>query len=211
MRYLTGVLALLLISACSEPEQSSYENIARSFNMPMNIGPVCGNPDVYGIELEDIGTGAGPGCGVDDPVKVFMVSGVALQRQPSVTCETAEALNSWVAEAAQPTVEDIGTRIESLKVVADYSCRTRNNVRGARMSEHSRGNAIDIAGLTLADGTVLSVLEDWRSGAHSGLMKALHATACGPFGTVLGPQSDRHHQDHFHFDVASYRSGPYCK
>ncbi|MEM9755898.1 MAG: extensin family protein, partial [Pseudomonadota bacterium] len=25
------------------------------------------------------------------------------------------------------------------------------------------------------------------------------------------PESDRFHQDHFHFDVADYRSGPYCR
>ena len=211
MRFIAGLLAALVVSACSEPAPS-YDDIARSYNMPLSIGPVCGNPDIYGIEMEDIGNGAGRGCGVDDPVKIFMVSGVALQNQPSVNCETAQALNSWVSEAAQPVVEeDIGTRIESLKVIADYSCRTRNNQKGARMSEHSRGNALDIAALKLADGTVLSVLNDWRSEAHAGLMKALHASACGPFGTVLGPKSDRHHQDHFHFDVASYRSGPYCR
>ena len=210
MRVVAAILALFVIGACTEPEPS-YEDIARAYNMPLTIGPVCGNPDIFGIELEDIKGRSGRGCGIDDPVKVFMVSGVALQNQPSVHCDTAQALNSWVSEAAQPVVADLNTRIESLRVIADYSCRTRNNRRGARMSEHSKGRALDIAGLRLADGTVLSVLEDWRSEAHSGLMRALHASACGPFGTVLGPKSDRHHQDHFHFDVASYRSGPYCR
>lgn len=210
MRLIAALLAFVSLGACTEPEQS-YEEIARSMNMPLNIGPVCGSPDIFGIELEDIGSGPGRGCGVDDPVKIFMVSGVALRNQPSVNCDTAQALNSWVSEAAQPAVADLKTRIESLHVVADYSCRTRNNVRGARMSEHSRGNALDIAGLKLADGTELTVLKDWGSKAYAGLMQSLHGSACGPFGTVLGPRSDRHHRDHFHFDVASYRSGPYCR
>jgi len=39
----------------------------------------------------------------------------------------------------------------------------------------------------------------------------MHRAACGPFGTVLGPNADRFHQDHFHFDTARHRSGPYCR
>jgi hypothetical protein len=39
----------------------------------------------------------------------------------------------------------------------------------------------------------------------------MHKAACGPFGTVLGPNSNRFHQDHFHFDTARYRSGSYCR
>jgi hypothetical protein len=27
----------------------------------------------------------------------------------------------------------------------------------------------------------------------------------------LGPDADRYHQDHFHLDTASHRSGPYCR
>jgi hypothetical protein len=42
-------------------------------------------------------------------------------------------------------------------------------------------------------------------------MRRAHKTACGPFGTVLGPNADRYHQDHFHFDTARYRSGSYCR
>jgi len=30
-------------------------------------------------------------------------------------------------------------------------------------------------------------------------------------GTVLGPEANRFHRDHFHFDTAEYRSGPYCR
>ena len=33
----------------------------------------------------------------------------------------------------------------------------------------------------------------------------------GGFGTVLGPESDQFHQDHFHFDTARHRGGPYCR
>ena len=35
--------------------------------------------------------------------------------------------------------------------------------------------------------------------------------ACGIFGTTLGPGSDGYHEDHLHFDTASYRNGSYCR
>ena len=34
----------------------------------------------------------------------------------------------------------------------NYACRSRNNVRGARLSEHAFGNALDVAGFKLANG-----------------------------------------------------------
>ena len=80
-----------------------------------------------------------------------------------------------------------------------------------RLSEHGKGRAIDISGLVLANGEVITVLKGWRQPGESKLLKTLHKAACGPFGTVLGPNSDRFHQDHFHFDTARYRSGAFCR
>jgi hypothetical protein len=110
-----------------------------------------------------------------------------------------------------PTVGRTGGGVANLRVVASYACRTRNSQAGARLSEHARGNAIDIAGIGLADGSELTVLSDWGSGREGRILRQLHAEACGPFGTVLGPNSDRFHRDHFHFDTATYRSGRYCR
>ena len=32
----------------------------------------------------------------------------------------------------------------------------------------------------------------------------------GIFGTTLGPDGDRYHKNHMHFDTADQRNGPYC-
>jgi hypothetical protein len=95
--------------------------------------------------------------------------------------------------------------------VAHYACRTRNSVKGAKISEHGRGRAIDIAAFQLRNGSEISVLKHWGQGGNGKALSKIHRAACGPFGTVLGPKSDRHHRDHFHFDTARYRSGPYCR
>jgi len=101
--------------------------------------------------------------------------------------------------------------VTSLKVAAHYACRTRNSRKGARISEHGKGRAIDIAAFRLDNGDEISVLDDWNSSRKGRILRRLHASACGPFGTVLGPDSDRHHQDHFHFDTARHRNGSYCR
>jgi hypothetical protein len=54
------------------------------------------------------------------------------------------------------------------------------------------------------------VAEDWRRSAGKPMKKAYRA-ACGTFGTTLGPESDRHHRDHLHFDIADQRGGAYCR
>ncbi|MCR9069954.1 MAG: extensin family protein [Rhodobacteraceae bacterium] len=173
-------------------------------------GALCGQPGLVGDRLEPI-TGRISGCGIAEPVRLRAVDGIALTTPATINCATAEALQSWVQRTVIPEVGRRGGGVENLRVVASYACRTRNSQAGARLSEHATGNAIDIAAIGLVNGTEISVLRDWGNGREGRILQSLHRGACGTFGTVLGPNSDRFHRDHFHFDTASYRSGPYCR
>ena len=42
-------------------------------------------------------------------------------------------------------------------------------------------------------------------------LKQIHADACGIFSTVLGPEANDAHRDHFHFDTAKRRYKAYCR
>lgn len=42
-------------------------------------------------------------------------------------------------------------------------------------------------------------------------LKRIHADACKYFGTVLGPEANEAHRDHFHFDMAPRRRSNYCR
>lgn len=42
-------------------------------------------------------------------------------------------------------------------------------------------------------------------------LKKIHEEACGVFGTVLGPEANDAHRDHFHFDLAPRRRRAYCE
>lgn len=173
-------------------------------------GSVCGRPEIKGVAIQPI-PGKVSGCGLSDGVKVTSVSGIPLSTPITVDCNTAVTFNAWVGQALIPLVGRTGGGIREINIMASYACRPRNNQRGAKISEHGRGHAVDFGGFTLANGVQVSVLKHWSDSQFGPTMQALHKAACGPFGTVLGPKSDRYHQNHFHFDTASYRSGSYCR
>ncbi|MDU8927176.1 extensin family protein [Alisedimentitalea sp. MJ-SS2] len=173
-------------------------------------GAVCGDTALQGEPVGHV-PGKISGCGVADAIKLRSVSGVALSQRSVMDCGTAKALKRWVDGGLKPAVGRRGGGAAKIKVAAHYSCRTRNNKKGARISEHGKGRAIDISAVYLADGSELSVLKHWGQGWRGKALKKMHKVACGPFGTVLGPNADRYHRDHFHFDTARYRSGSYCK
>ena len=200
-----SLLALLLLAACTRagaPDLSAYPN-------EEGLTRLCNNPAILGEVVAPISEGA---CGIENPVAVRYVAGVRLSTPATLNCRTANTLASWVENDAQDAVAKFRSRITEMRVLASYACRTRNSRRGARLSEHALGNGIDIAMFTLANGVELSVEEDWGSAGKEGkAIRALHESACGPYGTVLGPESDRFHYNHFHLDTAEYRSGSYCR
>lgn len=166
-------------------------------------GSVCGDRAIRGEKIAPI-TSKTQGCGIKNPVRVTEVAGVRLSQAVTVECDTAVALKDWIERAMRPA---FGKReVVQLRIAAHYVCRGRNNKRGARLSEHSKGRALDIAGFIFSDGTEWSVLRDYNK-----QMRTAHKGACGIFGTTLGPGSDGFHEDHLHFDTARYRSGPYCR
>ena len=188
----------------------SVEHLAMSKRRARRKGAICGDVDIQGDEIGHV-PGKINGCGIKNAVSVRSVSGVMLSRPATMDCTTAKALNRWVEKGVQPAFRRAGPVVE-MRVAAHYACRTRNSQKGARISEHGKGKAIDISSFTMKSGQVITVQDGWAEGGTSRrMLTEAHKKACGPFGTVLGPQADRYHQDHFHMDTASYRAGPYCK
>jgi hypothetical protein len=42
-------------------------------------------------------------------------------------------------------------------------------------------------------------------------LRGVHRTACGIFATVLGPEANKAHKNHFHVDMAARKNGPFCE
>ena len=189
------------------PERIPREAEERA--MARRRGQVCGDPAIQGDTLGVVsGRGA---CGIDSGVRVRSIAGVALNPSATMDCRTAQALKTWITRGAQPAVVSEGGGLASLRVVSHYACRFRNSASSGRLSEHAFGRAIDIAGIGLRNGQEISVLRDWGRGDRGRALRSMWQSACGPFGTVLGPEANAAHRDHFHFDTARYRSGSYCR
>lgn len=175
------------------------------------LGTLCRDRDLRGQELGQVPAKRN-GCGIrQGAIRLYAIGGVRLSRPAVMECATAKALKQWVQTGMDTSVGRYGRGVAEVKVAAGYACRTRNSRPGARISEHGKGRAIDISAFELKNGETISVLNDWGKGRKGRILKDMHRRACGPFGTVLGPDADRHHRDHFHFDIARHRSGPYCR
>lgn len=166
-------------------------------------GSVCGDPSIKGEKLAPVKSKV-KGCGIPEAVRVTNVAGVRLSTPATINCGTAKALKAWITKGVEPVYGK--GKVVQLEVAASYSCRPRNNKKGARISEHGRGNAIDISGLTFSNGKSVSVLRNYDKS-----MRKIHKNACGIFGTTLGPGSDGFHENHLHFDTVRYGGKPYCR
>lgn len=156
----------------------------------------------------------GNGCEVPNAWAVQQLGSVAFSRSATMNCGMAAPLKDWLEDVVQPTAQrTFGESVVSVDVAASYSCRPRNNKSGAKMSEHGYGNAIDIAAFTLESGRRVTVLEGWRGARDErSFLRTVHDEACGEFRTVLGPESDAAHRNHFHLDLQNRASGKsFCR
>lgn len=158
----------------------------------------------------------GPSCGIDYPVSLSGLSG-NIDVKPAVTlnCQTTLAFAKWVKSELAPSARlRYLTGIGSIQPMGGYSCRRMNNSRQRYnpMSEHARGNAIDIGRFTLKNGHDIDIRKKgFFSFREAGLLKAVRTDSCKYFNTVLGPGSNKEHWNHFHFDLRNRASGNrYC-
>ena len=144
----------------------------------------------------------GEGCGFENALQTRQVL-TPLNDALSMSCPLAASLYIWEQASARPLAEDMfGSPLVRLETYGTYSCR---NIAGSRQrSEHATANAIDIAGFRLADGRLISVVEDWGARSPEGrYLKRVHKAACKLFSVTLGPDYNAAHADHFHFDFGS--------
>jgi hypothetical protein len=150
----------------------------------------------------------GPGaCGISYPFKVSAFGGgtVGLTQKVTLGCPIIPRIDGWIDDVVQPAARlYFGVGVAEVKS-GSYSCRPRNNQRGAKLSEHSFGNAIDVMAFRLLDGREVTILRGWRGPPEEqGFLREVFLGACDRFSTVLGPGADAFHYDHLHLDLARH-------
>ena len=154
----------------------------------------------------------GPGiCGMTRPLHVSALANgaIAVDKTLTIDCPMIPALEAWLNEIVEPDAQArFGQRVATLNVVGAYSCRSVDNIAGAQLSEHAFGNAVDVAGFTLADGRAIDFVHDWKKtdGQEGAFLHEAQAGACRYFTTVLAPGADVFHYNHIHLDLANHGS-----
>lgn len=148
-------------------------------------------------------------CGAERPFEMSAALGGRVQLKPAamLRCPMVPAVERWLSGVVEPAAQHFFRMpVVEIKVAASYSCRPMNHVSGARLSEHGHANALDVSTFILADGSRIDVKSNWSTGGpqERGFLRAVHQGACSEFTTVLGPDHDRLHYDHFHLDLARH-------
>jgi hypothetical protein len=230
-------------------------------------------------------------CGTPAPLLLRSAGAVAkvkLDPAPMMNCRLAAQLTRWVDTVLQPAAREVlGSPITRIVGASSYACRNIYNRPEGPLSEHAKGNAVDIAAFVTADGRKISVAKGWgpterdiaeaqrkiaeaaeaakaaatkqkdakkpredadpsietaakksrakeqgnvhKAGfksdppavtvtasvkaattSESVFLKRLHREACGVFGTVLGPEANEAHRDHFHLDAKERKRHAVC-
>ncbi|MDP9812115.1 hypothetical protein J2W42_004985 [Rhizobium tibeticum] len=172
---------------------------------------------ILGVVFKDIARiDDGNGCGIDKPIKVSeALPGIKLKPEAVFRCPVALALARWMKESVIPSAsvaaKDQG-RIVAVNQASSYICRLRNGAETGKVSEHARGNAIDIASFSFEKGKEVAVQPRREDPTLIGaFQRTISAAGCLYFTTVLDPDSDAAHETHFHLDVLERNGGyRYC-
>ncbi len=132
---------------------------------------------------------------------------------PAATCAVFAMFERWRRQIVEPAARELlGASVAQIEHLGTYSCRRLYGRAEGRWSEHSQGNAIDIAAFVLSDGRRIVVLRDWKgTGEEAEFLRRVRDGACQSFSTVLSPDYNEAHADHLHFDQADRSFGGVCR
>lgn len=157
----------------------------------------------------------------------------------TATAVTTRVLGNWGLTAREIRARDIAAakaaeeKLKAEKAAAEAASAAARSKEGQRASSGAASPVVRVEpprssagreGFSIAPNH-LGGPADKNAGATSAatpvkpeppsrdqrFLRAAHATACRYFGTVLGPEANFAHHNHFHLDMAPRRSGNFCE
>lgn len=211
---------LLLVAGCGAvPDSREPHRVRGEASIPM-VAQM--RPETLQCQAELGKTGAsfapladkyyGAGCSALNAVKLDRVGGdkgeISVTNLGPLACPAANTLAGWARFGVDRAARQImGSPLARIETMGSYSCR---NVAGSgRLSAHARAEAIDISAFVLEDGRRISVLDGWNASVKEReFLRVAHDSACKRFGTVLGPDYNAAHHNHFHLEAGD---SSYCR
>lgn len=215
LRLLPLAAALLVLSACigGSPQRPAERP---QVNRPAVVQP-SGETRACFTELSQAGARFTPlpdqdhggGCITRGTLRLTD-AGTETTNMGPVTCPLARNFVAWARHAVKPAARQIyGQDIVRIETMGTYSCRNIYGGRSGRLSQHAFANAIDVSAFVLADGRRVTVLSGWRGdGRDQEFLRLIRQSACRRFPTVLSPDYNAAHANHFHFDMSGAN---YCR
>ncbi len=214
---LIAMLGFLLLSACAPRQDLPWTQL--SLTDP--IGYATGmklrreTADLAScqalLQREGVAFTASPDR--DDGGFCVIQGGLALDRpdprlspaRPLMTCQLAATYALWIRQSVQPAaMEMLGQPVVGVDHFGTYACRRVYNQTEGRPSSHARAEALDVAAFRLKTGRTVSVLKDWgRQDADGRFLDRVRREGCALFSTVLSPEYNAAHANHFHLEVGS--------
>ena len=203
-----GVATTAKVAQFEVPRSAAPERVAASTEACMQVLREAGVTVERAEDKDD-----GSFCVVHGAVRITGGAVTPLAGTPVMQCPLAVRYVLWDRQVMQPAAEAaFGSRVARVTEVGTYACRRvyGQTATDAKPSEHARANALDIGGMTLADGRKVSVLADWSGQGPAGaegstFLKRIRDGACRAFGTTLSPDYNAAHANHLHLDGAARR------
>lgn len=188
-----------------EPEPVAEEDAPE--RMYQTACPALLEGRVIGEMLDPVAEGI---CGVRSPLSLtgVRVNGreIGFTEPVTTNCQMAGAIADWVGEVDLYASAALDSPLASVTTGTSLMCRNRNGAADGFVSEHGFANALDVVGFTLENDQSIAVEADWLPAAAPAgrLLRQAHGAACGRFTTVLGPEANAEHEDHFHLDLGCH-------
>ena len=219
-RVLIAATAALALSGCfGAPEVMKQGSGKRATASQPNRTPSFTSPEAQqcAFDLKQAGVRFTPlpnqdhggGCSSIDSVKLLDI-GTPVTNLGAMRCPLAKTFAAWAQFAVKPAARQyLGSDVVKIETFGTYSCRNIYGGRSGRLSQHAYSNAIDVSGFVLADGRRIMLDGGWNGDkASQDFLRALHKSACRRFGTVLSPDYNAAHYNHFHMDMSG---NGYCR
>jgi hypothetical protein len=168
-----------------------------------------------GFGFRALGDNAKPdktGCGIPHPVLVFRGPTRIVYDPPvTVDCSLARAFGDVERIVQEEAETHLHARIARIGTLGGFACRPRNYRRGASLSAHAFGSAVDLASFHPVKGTPAIIDRDWEEPKKSTPLREdrrsfLHAVFQrlrrheADLTYAVGPDFNAIHHNHFHLD-----------
>ena len=151
------------------------------------------------------------GCGIPHAVVVSRgPTGITYAPPITVDCSFARALESVERIVQEEAETHLGSRIARIGNLGGFACRPRNYRKGASLSAHAFGSAVDISSFHPVKGTPAIIVRDYAepkrpSAAQEDRRRFLHAVfrrlrRDADLTYAVGPDFNAIHHNHFHLD-----------